>query len=564
MQRTIRLPALAVSLVCLTLAVQGCEKVDPTSSQYWIGQLSTEQRRDAIRKLGDMKAADAVKPLMEAYKDDRHRQEIIAALAQIGDKAAAPTLIEALKDKDEEKAGELAAKTLLEWKVPEAADTAVAVIGDPGTPKEIKYGALLILAEWPKPEAIPTLLQVLTADPDIQPIVLAGLAAEALGKLKADKAVPGLVRCLWLDDNLRRNVVPQCRLAINRIGAPAIPELIKTLERKNREVEDRARKLKYDKGGLIEAKAAELLGDLGAKDAVEPLIAALKNFEAMPPSVQQNPDKAKAFVMAGVQKVISIANALAGIGDDRAVDPLLMIAADKELALEHKLSAVQQLGFLGSTKAIPGLMKQLERDPHPRDPVSNGFRVQIALNIANLLDGVDTKAVEALEKQVAAIRATLEKWKADTLAEQEKAPADEKRAYDGLLKGYAEWGANYDEVDAKIAAVKECTDDPVCWGKKLDDPKIAVQLLAGYRLSQMADKADTAKLQLVKKIGTEDLTLRNVILFGLDRLGDASLLPQLQEAHAADEARAAKDKSFRGAVYTLDLMIARLGNKTAG
>ncbi len=561
MQRMLRLLTLALGL---TLGVTACKQADPTSSAYWIEQLGTENRREAIRKLGEMKAKDAVQPLMEAYKDDRHRYEIIASLAQIGDKAAAPTLIESLKDKDEPKAGQLAATTLLEWDVPEAADTAQAVVADPGTPKEIKYGALQILAQYPKESAIPALIPVLEADPDIQPIALAGLAAEALGKLKSEKAIPGLVRCLWLDDNLGRNAVPQCRLAINRVGPAAIPLLIQTLERKNRVVEARARKFKFDKGGLIEAKAAELLGDLNAKDAVEPLLAALANFEEMPPSVQQNPDKARAFVMAGVQKVISIANALATIGDDRAVEPLLKIAGDKELALEHKLAAVQQIGFLGSPKAIPGMMKLLADEPHPRDPVSNGFRVQIALNTANLMDGTDTKALDALAKQVEDIKKTLAKWDAETKAEQAKAPDNEKRGYDGLIKGYAEWTQNYGEVEAKIAAIRECTNDPVCWGKKLGSDKPAVALLAGYRLAQMSEAADTAKQQLVEYADTDDMTLRNVVLFGLDRLGDASLLPKLEAARAKDEERAAKDKKFRGAVYTIELMIAKLGHKKAG
>jgi HEAT repeat protein len=545
------------------LLATGCGSSDPNSPDTWIKKLNGEERAVAIRKLAEMKAPAAVEPLMAAYKDGRNHYEIVTALETIGDKKAVPTILQALQETGDTKTSEVAARTLLEWQVKDHLDVYLNVAVNPATAKETRLGALKLVAEYPDERVIEPLLPILTADPDAQPIVFAGLAAQALGKVGAAKAVDGLVYCLWLDDHLGRNEVSNCRMALNRIGPEAaVPKLIEVLQRKNRQVEQRARQFGFDKGGLIEAKAAEVLGDMPRPEAVDALIAALKTTDEMPPSIQNDPNKAQRFVMAGVQKVISVSNALAVIGDDRAVDPLLEIAGSKELALEHKLAAVQQLAFLGSQKAVPGLFKILANEPNPRDPVSQGFRIQVALNLANVLEGSDTKSLDQLEKSVKGIQEKLTKAKADLQKEIDATPADKRGDAPDDLKAFDEWQKEYANILQRIAAQRECTVDPLCWGKKLDKgTDQGIRVLAAYRLAQMKDARDTAVAQLVKFAGDEDLTVRNVIFFGLDRLGDESLIDELKKVRDADAKRAEKDKAFNGAVYTADLMIAKLSHK---
>ncbi|MED5329553.1 MAG: cytochrome P450, partial [Actinomycetota bacterium] len=89
--------------------------------------------------------------------------------------------------------------------------------------------ALELLAEHPEAKGTSALLRILEGDPDLQPIVLNGMAATALGKLREARAVDALIRCLWLDDALGRNAVAQCRMALNRIGKTAsIDKLLNT------------------------------------------------------------------------------------------------------------------------------------------------------------------------------------------------------------------------------------------------------------------------------------------------------------------------------------------------
>ncbi|MCA9538820.1 MAG: HEAT repeat domain-containing protein, partial [Myxococcales bacterium] len=307
MQRATRL-----MMFCAGLALLGataCETADPNSAAYWIEKLKGDNPKAAVRKLGEIDSPEATDALVAYYKEGRFRYDIVAALTRKGDHKAVPVLVEALQDTQEPKAAQLAASTLLEWKAGEGyTDTYVAVISNASAPNENRYGALQILAANPDPKATQPLLAILKSDPDIVPIVMIGLAAEALGKLGAEEAIPGLIRCLWLDDALGRNEVAACRLALNRVGpAKAVPKLIQTLERKNRTVEQRARKYKFDLGGIVEAKTAEMLGDMPDPSAVDPLIKALTTSDQMPPSIANDPKKAQVFVMSGVQKVISVA-----------------------------------------------------------------------------------------------------------------------------------------------------------------------------------------------------------------------------------------------------------------
>jgi HEAT repeat protein len=562
----LRFYRIAVLLLATGLFLPACEQEDPTSAEYWVERLKTAQRKEAIRQLGDMKGNQvAFDALVGAYKSGRDKYPVVATLAQMGDKKAVPVMLEALQDSTEKNTAKLAATTLLEWEVADQSDIYIKVAANKSASKEQRYGAMQLLAKYPVQNAKPMLLTLLKSDPDLLPIVFNGLAAEALGKLKVAEAVDDLIYCMWLDDAKGRSVVPQCRLALNRIGSAAVqPKLLETLARKNRRVEKLARKHKFHIGGLIEAKCAELAGDMPSTDATEPLLAALTKEETAPPSVMQDPNKANAFIMGSVQKAISVANALAVIGDERAVEPLVALAGSKDKALEYKLSAVQQLAFLGSPKAIAPLLKLFQDEPHRYDPVSQGFRVQLALAAANLMDGNDAKGMAKFEKSIDGVLKTIEEWRVEVTPQYAEAKGRKKKNKAAELRAYKEWTTNYTEVKAKLAALRECKVDPACWGKKLDDKNVGVKMLAGYRLAQTKEAKDTAVKQLITHVGEKDLAVRNVILFGLDRLGDASLIPELEKALVVAVADAAKDKRLKGGVYTLELMIAKLSHKKKG
>ena len=563
MLRLTRCGLIFLGLLAMTLTA--CETADPSKAEYWIPQLEKETRGAAIMKLRDMKSKEAVEPLMAVYATGKSKAEIVAALAEIGDKRAIPTLVAAIGDNTEPKSAQLAAATLKTWKAGKGhGDVLVKVISNPKSRKENLYGALELLAEHPDPRGIPALLRILNGDPDLQPIVLNGLAATALGKLKEPKAVDGLIRCLWLDDALGRNAVNQCRMALNRIGkAASQAKLMQTLARKNTAVEKRARKLRYHQGGAIEFKMCEMLGDLPDNGSVEALIKALIKWEEMPLSLQNNKPKMDVFIRSRIQRVISCATALAQIGDARAVKAMIGLAGSKEIALEFRNTAVQQLAFLGSDTAIPGLMKLLKEKAEIGHFATHGFNLQVAISIARLLDGSNARTIKGFEKQLAKTQKNFKTWIKKLNGMMGKATKKQQGGLRKDIQYFKQMEKTYQEVYSAIAAAKECTSKADCWTTKMGDKAIPVRLMAGYRLAQ-AKGADVAKARatFAKYASDKDLVVRNVVLFGLRRTGDKSIIPALRKAQEVDRERVKKkQKQYAGAASALEMAIVQLESR---
>ncbi|MFN3202459.1 MAG: HEAT repeat domain-containing protein [Bradymonadia bacterium] len=552
------------------VSVSGCGETDQTKPSYWIEKLEGDQARTAINKLAEMKAPESVDPLMKAFEKSTHRYEIIAALTKIGDKKAVPTLLAALADVSDAKTGQLAGNTLLEWDAKEHLGEYLKVLANTKIKKETKLAVMELLAKFADTPAADQLVGMLELDPDIEPIVFLGLAAEGVGNIGAEKlgpertkkAVDGLLRCMWLDDALGRNEVMNCRMALNKLGPKASADaIIATLERKNREVEKRARKFGFNVGGTIEFKTAELLSDMKVDRALDPLLAALTKVEEPTPAMQADGKKMNAFVMSGVQKVISITNALALIGDEKAVDPMLKLVLDDESPLEKRLAAVQQLAFLGSQKPVKDLVKFFKSKDNLKAFGTQGFRLNVAITLGNLIDGTDAKTFADFDKTINTVYDQVD-------AALKKATADYKTASKGAqqglaadIQGYREWLKGYTKVKEKLAVVKECKDEVGCLVKKLDDEKTHVKVQAAHRLAQKADAKDTVIKALLARAGTEDMVVRNALLFGLDRLGDSSLVPELQKIRDKDAEKAAKNKKLRGLVNVMDLTLAKMAHR---
>jgi HEAT repeat protein len=589
--------ALISTLTCLTL---GCEQADPTKPQYWIAKLEMPSPKVAIDKLRDMRSKEAVTPLIGVYEKGKNKSSVIAALIKIGDKKAIPTLVKAIGDNDEGDTAKQAAAALIAWKETKGQGDAMAqIIKNPKARKEVIYAALRVLSHDPVKSAIPSLLRIVKGDPDIQPIALNSLAADSLGKLGVVAAVDSLIEGLWLDDSsaMRRNMNREARMALVRIGPKALPKILNTFNRMNKIVETRAKKLRYSIGGLVEAKTADLLNDLPDVRAVDSLVKALGTWEEMPANIQDNKRRMDNFIRGRIQKVINCASALAAIGDERGVEPMLKLASSTDIALEFRQASVQQLAFLGQPSAVPGLMKLLKEKPEAYHWASHGYRLGVSETVVRILDTNKKKQVKAFTKYLTDNDKMFTKWidgkkeeLADKLAELksiqtgEPIPKKKKRAKKkkkkakkepkqklnkkqkmrivrGQIKGvrqdlkeYSRIQKAYGEVKTSFANAKECQADYACWGKQLAGKDIAQRLMAAYRLAHAQGEAkNTAKDILIKFGGDEDLVVRNAVVFGLRRTGNKSVVKQLDQYIAQDLKRGEKKKKYKGAAAYLRL-----------
>ena len=438
----------------------------------------------------------ALTALVGAYPKSDSRDVIVNGLIRYGKERGAPgndVLIAAISDVKEPESAQPAAAALLDGEITDAMSAKlIGVISDASAPTENRYAALRIMAKAPVKAAIPALVGVISGDPDIQPIALTELAAEALGKLKASEAVDSLIKCLWLNDHLGRNAVTACRIALNRIGKTAtVDKMITTLERKNKAVEDRAKAKRYDFGGTIEFKSAEMLGDMPDPKAVPALVKAFSAWEEMPKSVAGHPTREPHFQKTRIQKVISLATALAIIGDEQAIPALVEMAKSKR-SIEVMNASVHQLAFLGSPKAVDELLKILEEKVEINEVATHGFHYQVALATARIFDPTNSKSASAVKKRIGATVDQLTKWRDETKAALTKEADPRKRAgmaenlihFTGLVK-------LYEEVTGSIDRAMKCKYKASCWAKELPTRPTAEDYHKAYRIARAI--VDTTK-----------------------------------------------------------------------
>ena len=80
--------------------------------------------------------------------------------------------------------------------------------------------------------AVPTLIKILTTSADEQDFLLNQRAALGLAELRDPQAIPALIKGLFMTGR-GTDIFQECRLALVRIGAPAVDPLIALLQEKN-------------------------------------------------------------------------------------------------------------------------------------------------------------------------------------------------------------------------------------------------------------------------------------------------------------------------------------------
>ena len=396
-------------------------------------------RRYAAEALGKMGDARAVEPLIQALKDETDFVANRAALAlgEICDARAVEPLIESMKYKD----------------------------------GSVRGGAAQALGEIGDKRAVEPLINALKAD---KSEYARRQIAQALGELGDPMAIEPLIQALRDEDSSLREVAAKSldKLGWNpgediakvyyliakkqwkeftKIGKQAVEQLIQTLKDEDSQVRDGAAQalgeigdkraveplinvLKADKNFYVRGGAANALGKLKDTGAVEPLINALKA------------DK-NSYVRGGA------ANALGKLKDTRAVEPLInALKADEDSHV--RWGAANALGELKDTGAVEPLINALKADEDSEvrwvaaqalgeigDPRAIGplIQAQEALNQA-LQDQVTRQIVTSFKELgdpmtcliIECISNALEKIKAKVPQEEDYAKKEEKRKAIGV------------------------------------------------------------------------------------------------------------------------------------
>lgn len=486
---------------------------DPNTSGYWIARLKNEtQRTEALMKLGQLGDKSALPEATKWFKKEGDWQPKAAyAVGQLGDASTAAVLIEGLdfevgasRDRAAQRknsVNQAVARALAQLGAKEAVDpllrllasrddrTRVAVVGALGQLRDRRASAPLVDLALNEPQPL-----------------LRKTAIEALGNLGDQAAVPALIQNLYVELP-GVSFYNEARFALQQVGAPAVPNLLETLGRKNAEVENiRLRNGEPLAEGAIEAKAAFVLGSLRVAEAEGPIIAVLNGYYKK----FQNRDKEPVF--ASVQgAVMEMCYALGSLGSAKAIETLTMLVQDTDANI--RVSAADALTMLGNASIVPQLIK-----------------------------AAGTGDLDARRHAI--------------VAASRLGHAEHLAAYDALAKTPGE-GVDAGELQkvltdhrVRLAAAQACGRDVACWQQKLTDGDAKVRERAAFELGWKGAQAAVA--DLTRALEDKDALVRLAAQSSLRRMTPNLKAETLQLIHD----KWSQDELYRDATADLRRLIA--------
>jgi len=493
--------ALAVFAALLALGTLACEG-DPNDPMTWAKQLKNlRTQKEALDHLANMdvdKARPAVPALMELYQDTK-RPEHLEALARYKDERSKAVFIEALEYSDDDfDRATIAAGVLGEMKSPDAVDPLIKAaekqLPIKSRANNVRISSIRALVKIGDKRAVPTLMKVLTTSADDQDFLLNQKAALALAEFRDPSSIPALIKGLFMTGR-GAGIFQECRLALVRIGTPAVDPLIQLLEEKNPEIQEMAKKLKFEEPppvgtpGVVPHKAAILLGDLRARKAVPNLTARLQK--------KARGDEQRSALIA-----------LGYIADAPAVEAILSLLRDTKADPAARASAADALYLSGDRRAVPTLFE-----------IAKSGYVMTGGQKAS-----DLRASAAIALARIAGKESFEAFKALTEKETEA---------QGVF-GMA--------LDRMLVA-NECDRDLACYGKKLNDPSWTRAEKAAFAIGFSGDAKQgipllLASMKPIAAMSAERFPVHQAILFSLSRLGTkdcAACVEKLEKQIERDE-----------------------------
>ncbi len=317
------------------------------------------------------------------------------------------------------------------------------------------------------------LLEALRSDRDF---LVRSAAAEALGNLKSELALNGLIAALG---DVSPDVRAAAALALGRLGRPQAAMALRPCLR--------------DGEPTVRGAVAVALGKLGDATALPALIELLSDVEA--------------------EVRASAAEGLGALGRSEAVEPLLHALDDTNLYVRSR--AATALGMIGDTRAVDGVIGLL-RDPERTVRASAAealSRLRDRRAVLPLLDALRDREPVVRQNAAFALSKIGDAIAADGLT-------DALRDEDARVRARA--------VDALGVLAIPRTLDAVVDGLRDGDP--LVRTFAVQALGNFTD--DRAIEALVETLSADDPLLRRRAVESLAKIGDARTLPSVQTALA--------------------------------
>jgi len=491
-----------LAFLALVMLLGACESDDPNNPEYWIKQLKSTRRSEAIKQLGRMAEAGGEKgklartsipKMIQLYEADKERGEIIPALIQM--KATGPevekVLATAITDMNESSSAAAAADYVGDMGAKGLIRNLVNVL-DSQMEDEVKAASLRSLLKFKDPSTVDDLVRILDRSVDKQWIHLNALACRALGEIgppAASKALPSLVRGIFLRDKFSRMSFRDCAVALIRFGDDAGKALTDAIQGKDKELTEWSAKQGHVRGLIVE-EAAKVIGLLGYAPASDALSAQLVVRNDPPPSYDEK--KAQIWAIIEAQRFQNVIEALGRIRSPNAIEPLGKWLYQGEYL--RRIRVPFAINFIGAPEGLPVLARCAERATVDS---LGWFRLDCARFAGHLARPEDIGTLERLIPIAEKLRKELEEYRA----------TDKVTANDFLAK--------LDGFKLQVAALKECGKDVACWVKKVDGKNTHVRDQAIWQLSRLAPGNEKAISELLSRVGSANFALRNGVLDAL-------------------------------------------------
>ncbi len=487
----------AILALCAAFSLSACSP-DPKNvndqTKILMTSKSDKQKVKAvenIRALGLETAETALVPILQGPPKPSSQVILASAKALAGSKN--PKAVDALCEAIDMSAGS-------ENSGANAANKEIArALTDIGDPRAASHMARLLkvtrdnyvsieaiaaLAKFKDPSTADVLIA--TAENDRLEAMINKKALAALGELKTEKALPTFIWMLFYE---RRGTsfFPESAMGIFRLGDKAVRPLVDIIEGKDKELLAKAKEEKMNPAALV-AKAAQVLGDLGSREAVPGLIKLLKYANA-------DDLRAQYFVR------MAAADSLGRLRAKEAVKPLQsMLGEEETMARQTYIRALFMIGDPSTASKLTGCASK----DHwlLRDVCMYGLAMLSPAKDAKLFDGYEKNARKLFMKDCEEFGIFGE---IDCVTEGKKDFETMKAAMKSYRKAIEVAGA--------------CGRDRECLAKNLEHAEPRVRERAAYELGRMGKTESVAPLlkAIHRPMETDkDVAPRFAAILGLD------------------------------------------------
>jgi HEAT repeat protein len=565
------------ALTAASLVAMGCEQPDWDNPEYVAEQvreddpITQRQAIDRVSQLPEEKQKEVIPALVEVYKGaGPNQKEAMRLLVQYRDPAAKDAYLAELES-DATEYAHSAATALGEIGAKDAVPKMLEVLAS--TDKDdVKLGIIQAFGHMPTAEMVPPLLEILKLDVDTNPIQLHAYTCEVLGNLaqKNKEAITPetlhqITQAVFYGNLKGQSLDRECGLAIQQIGEPAVPELIKIFKGEREDVQKLM--MRYDTGenaqfpqNTPQLISAKRLTSLRAEEAIDAFHEELTSKKEAPENLKGQ--KAVAWRKKEGMITSEVILGLGDLGAEKSVeflrevvegehinDDLWTDITDYTVELQFRQDAGFALNRIGDRESIDTLLEVAE------DGV-----------IADL-EKLAARAESGGNPMPAKARYQLN-WMSLRTAAMLSDGSDQKK-FDDLIqstsKEYPDLGKQMAKFAPVVKLAAECNakgDDAAkakCYGAKLKDNKPEIREKAAWELGRLP--AEAARPVILANLGNDFLDTREVLVFDLYRMPDAAAIKRIDEILADEEGKGGPD--YRLDHYRLKLLRAYLINKTA-